>query len=216
MSRVRVRAVVLDMDGTLCDTETVWRDAAFEVAAQLGVALSLADYLTVVGLPGPAARARLSQVVDADFPLDAWLDGTEQLAHARCAEGVPLKTGAHELLDALAAAALPVAVCTSSTHAAVERHLGPTGVLARLDAVVAQGDYARGKPDPEPYLVAAARLGAAPGDCLAVEDSTNGLRSAIAAGCVTVAVPDLAVPDAEVLARCAHVVADLLAVRRLV
>ena len=107
------------------------------------------------------------------------------------------------------AAGLPAALCTSSSHRAVERHLGGTGVLERLQAVVAQGDYARSKPSPDPYLTAAARLGLAAADCLAVEDSPNGLRSAHAAGCVTVMVPDLVHPTDEVRKLCDLVVSDL-------
>jgi beta-phosphoglucomutase-like phosphatase (HAD superfamily) len=73
----------------------------------------------------------------------------------------------------------------------VQRTLGPSGILPRFDAIVAAGDYPRGKPNPDPFLTAASRLGVAPRDCLALEDSHNGIRAAHAAGMMTVMVPDL-------------------------
>lgn len=199
------------MDGTLCDTETAWRDAAFVAAADLGVELDMGTYLSIVGIPLEQGRARMLEALGPSFPLDAWFATCEQVVHG--AE-IPLKAGVLELLDAVEAAGLPAALCTSSSHAAVERHLGASGLLGRLTAVVAQGDYVRSKPEPDPYLAAAARLGVPASDCLAVEDSPNGLRSAHAAGCVTVMVPDLVQPTDEVRALCDLVVSDLGALAR--
>jgi HAD superfamily hydrolase (TIGR01509 family) len=207
-----IRGVVLDMDGTLCDTEVVWQDVAFGVAAELGVELPVETYLAIVGLPGPASRLRFGDLVAADFPVDRWFSLTEERALAACAWGVPLKPGVHELLDLLEQQAIPAAVCTSSTYRGVQRHLGETGVLERVVGVVAQGDYVLGKPSAEPYLTAAALLGVEPSACLAVEDSENGVRSAAAAGCVTVLVPDLSPLAPDVRALCAHVLDDLHAV----
>lgn len=204
-----IEGVVLDMDGTLCDTETVWRDVAFAVAEELDVELALEHYLAIVGLPGESGRQRLAELVPEDFPLDTWFRLTEERALARCELGVPLKPGAVELLDALDEQGLRAVVCTSSTPRGVERHLGRTGLLPRLHGVVAQGSYALGKPHPEPYATAAALLGVPPGSCLAVEDSENGVRSAAAAGCVTVLVPDLSPLSPHVRELCAYVLDDL-------
>ncbi len=211
-----ISGVLLDMDGTLCDTETVWRDVSFAVADELGVELAPETYFAIVGLPGPLARPRLAELVAPDFPLDEWFRLTEARAYALCEEGVPLKPGAMELLDTLDELGLGAVVCTSSTPAGVERHLGDTGILARLHGVVAQGSYSQGKPHPEPYLTAAALLGLPPGSCLAVEDSENGVRSAAAAGCRTVLVPDLSPLAPDVRDLCAHVLDDLHAVADLV
>jgi beta-phosphoglucomutase-like phosphatase (HAD superfamily) len=81
---------------------------------------------------------------------------------------------------------------------------------------VAHGDYANGKPAPDPFLKAAERLGVAPALCLALEDSHNGVRAASAAGMMTVMVPDLIAPTDEIQRLCTRVVADLHEVRRLV
>ena len=160
-----IRGVVLDMDGTLCDTEVIWRDVGMAVAQELGAELSLEQYLSCVGVPGPIGRARLAEAVSADFPREAWFALTDERAIAQCDQGVALKPGAIELLDLLDDLALPYAVCTSSTPAAVTRHLGP--LTARLHGVVAQGSYVQGKPHPEPFLNAASMLGVDPSACLA-------------------------------------------------
>jgi HAD superfamily hydrolase (TIGR01509 family) len=129
-----------------------------------------------------------------------------------------LKAGVVELLDDLDALGLPRAIATSSTHASVERQLG--GMTGRFQAVVAHGDYARGKPSPDPFLTAAERLGVVPSACLGLEDSHNGVRAAHAAGLMTIMVPDLLEATEEMRGLCVavaetlHDVRDLLAAQR--
>jgi beta-phosphoglucomutase-like phosphatase (HAD superfamily) len=86
---------------------------------------------------------------------------------------------------------LPRAIVTSSSHKTVEAYLGSTGILPRFNAVIACGDYGRGKPHPDPFLRAAEVLAKDPARCLVLEDSYNGVRAAHAAGMITVMVPDL-------------------------
>jgi beta-phosphoglucomutase-like phosphatase (HAD superfamily) len=107
---------------------------------------------------------------------------------------------------------LPRAICTSSRHETVERHLGPVGLLERFHAVIAAGDYARGKPSPDPFLAAASRLSVDPASCVALEDSHNGVRAAASAGMMTIMVPDLLPPTDEMRALCLAVAEDLHAV----
>ena len=107
------------------------------------------------------------------------------------AAGVALKAGVVELLDLLDELDLPRAVATSSSHETVDRNLGGHGLIDRFGAIIARGDYERGKPDPEPFLKAAAALGVDPAKCLALEDSHNGVRAAAAAGMMTIMVPDM-------------------------
>jgi HAD superfamily hydrolase (TIGR01509 family) len=128
---------------------------------------------------------------------------------------VALKAGVVELLDHLDAAMIPRAVCTSSSHAAVQRTLGPSGILPRFQTVVAAGDYAHGKPSPDPFLTAADRLDIPPEHCLALEDSHNGVRAAHAAGMMTVMVPDLLSPTDEMHAKCLAIAQSLHHVREM-
>ena len=127
-----------------------------------------------------------------------------------------VKAGVAELLDYLDEAGIPRAVATSSGHPTVKRTLGPVGLLDRFQTIVAAGDYARGKPNPDPFLTAAARLGADPTGCLALEDSHNGVRAGYAAGMMTVMVPDLLEATAEMRSLCVAIGETLHDVREMI
>ena len=123
------------------------------------------------------------------------------------AGGVPAKPGAEALHARLRAGGVPCAVATSSAQAEAALSLG--GRLAGFGAVVTGDQVANGKPAPDIYLEAARRLGVAPGDCLALEDSDTGARSALAAGMRVVVVPDLVQPSPAVRAQALLVAASL-------
>lgn len=195
-----IRAVVFDMDGLILDTETIYRDVMMEAASARGAELPDAVFLAMVGLPAESSRGIALDHFGQDFAYDPWIDHVVELAHARLANGAPLKAGVVELLDRLDVAGIPRAVATSSSRAGAERNLRPGGLFDRFDAVVGAGDYAMGKPHPDPFLTAADRLGVAPEHCLALEDSHNGVRAAHAAGMMTVMVPDLLPATAEMRA----------------
>jgi HAD superfamily hydrolase (TIGR01509 family) len=213
---LNVEAVVFDMDGLLIDTERVVRDVMFEVARERGRDLPLEVFLRMVGLTDDASRAVSAEHFGEEFDHDAFGAEVSRRVRAELAVGATLKTGVIELLDLLDARGLPYAVATSSSHETVGRHLA--AILARFATIVAAGDYARGKPSPDPFLVAARRMAIDPGRCLALEDSHNGVRAAHAAGMMTIMVPDLLEPTAEMRGLCVavaetlHDVRDLLAV----
>lgn len=211
-----VAAVVFDMDGLLVDTETVFRDVMVEVSRRRGVHLPLEVFLRMVGLQNAASRLVALDHFGADFDYDGWMGESWELVHARTEVGVAIKAGVVELLDELQAAGIPRAVATSSGHATVQRQLGRNGLLSRFQAVIAAGDYAKGKPSPDPFLVAAQRLGVEPADCLALEDSHNGVRAAHAAGMMTIMVPDLLEATSEIRNLCVAVADTLHGVRDLI
>jgi HAD superfamily hydrolase (TIGR01509 family) len=211
-----IRAVVFDMDGLLVDTEALIRDLTVAAAARFGVEFPEHVFMRMVGLPNAASDAVAREHLGPDFPLDALWAAVNVELHAACAVGVALKAGVVELLDHLDEARVPRAIATSSSHASVQRTLGPSGILSRFDAVVAAGDYPRGKPSPDPFLVAAERLATAPELCLALEDSHNGVRAAHAAGMMTVMVPDLLAPTDEMREKCLAIADSLHHVRDLV
>jgi len=206
-------AVIFDMDGLLFDSEVLSRDAFLTTARELGHSLAVTDYLELVGRPWALNRATLQQHLGPDgleHFRATWLRHYEGLRPM-----LALKPGVMELLDRLDALRMPRAICTSSAHAHVAENLALHGLEGRFHAVVAAGDYAHGKPAPDPFLRAAEVLRVAPGNCLALEDSHNGVRAAAAAGMRTVMVPDLLPPTPELRALCHRIAADLHEVRAL-
>jgi HAD superfamily hydrolase (TIGR01509 family) len=206
-------AVVFDMDGVLFDTENIVREAIFTATPRLGIEMPETVFLSLIGLGGNASRARLLEHYGEKFDIDAFWKAVDEDFH-RLIEGRQyLKTGVVELLDWLDEARLPRAIATSSPHRHVQANLAAHGLTDRFHAIVAHGDYEDGKPHPAPFLTAARKLGIAPQDCLALEDSLNGVRSACAAGMMTVMVPDLIKPTDDIRAICLHVASDLHEVR---
>lgn len=203
------RAVVFDMDGLLCDTEVVYRDAMIATALEHGHDMPLTLFKSMIGLPGPASNQKVLDHFGGDFPIDAFNARVMEHVDAACVIGIALKAGVLELLDHLDERGLPRAIATSSSHRAVEAHLGPSGIIPRFHTVVARGDYTLGKPNPDPFLTAAARLGIAPDQCLALEDSHNGVRAAASAGMMTVMVPDLLDATDEMQSLCVRIAGDL-------
>jgi HAD superfamily hydrolase (TIGR01509 family) len=210
-----IRAVVFDMDGLLVDSEVLIRDLMMAVAADQGTHLPNEVFVRMVGLPEEGSDAVAQAHFGPHFDLAAFNREVDERAYAAIQAGVPLKAGVVELLDHLEAASVLRAIATSSSHASVQSKLAPSGVLARFDAVVAAGDYPRGKPNPDPFLVAAERLGVAPELCLALEDSHNGVRAAHSAGMMTVMVPDLLEATEEMHEKCVTIAESLHHVRDL-
>jgi HAD superfamily hydrolase (TIGR01509 family) len=210
-----VKAVVFDMDGLLFDTESVYRDAMMATARDWGFEMPNELFLKLVGSPWAGNKPVLLDHYGAGFDTEAFRAEATRRFHLVADAEIALKAGVGELLDFLDLAGLPRAVATSSMPHTVQHHLGQHDLIARFHALVAQGDYARGKPAPDPFLTAADRLGVDPVDCLALEDSHNGVRAAAAAGMMTIMVPDLLDPTEEMQTLCVRIARDLHEVREL-
>ena len=184
-----VRAVLWDMDGTLVDTEPYWIEVEYELVAEHGGAWSREHALNLVGndllVSGAYIREHGGVDLEPEQIVERLLDGVVE----RISRQVPWRPGAVELLAHLRAAGVPCGLVTMS----YERFVAP--VLAALPAdtftaVVTGDNVSIGKPHPEPYLTAAALLGVEPGACVAIEDSNTGAKSAEAAGCAVLVVPN--------------------------
>jgi HAD superfamily hydrolase (TIGR01509 family) len=189
--------VLFDMDGLLVDTEPLWLETETDVMARLGAPWTKEDQKHLLG--GSMEHtvghllARATRPVPPEEVAQWMMDGMLK----RAAEGrVVIQPGARELLDQVAAAGLRYALVTGSQRPFVDAVLASTGFV--FPVTVTGDDVARPKPDPEPYRLAAKLLDADPGNCVALEDSPNGVASATAAGCLVVAVPSLLlVPPAQ-------------------
>ncbi len=205
-----VAAVVFDMDGTLIDSESVYRAALVHALESVGLAADAAFLHGLSGLAGPEVTARIRARFGADFPLQAFRGHYAVRRDELAANGIPLKPGAAEALRFVAGRGLPLALATSAHREPALAHLRRLEVLAHFDVLVTREDVAQAKPHPDLFLAAAERLGVAAADCLAVEDSPTGVQAALAAGMMTVMVPDVAPPTEELRARCVAVHASLL------
>ncbi|MGP4047455.1 HAD family hydrolase [Streptomyces sp. 2A115] len=186
-----LQAVLLDMDGTLVDTEGFWWDAEVEVFARLGHTLDDSWRHVVVGGPMTRSAGFLIEATGADITLAELTvllnDGFED----RIGRALPLMPGAQRLLAELTKHRIPTALVSASHRRIIDRVL--TSLGPRNFALTIAGDEVeRTKPHPDPYLLAAGGLGAEPARCVVIEDTATGIASAEAAGCHVVAVPSVA------------------------
>ena len=186
----QLEAVLFDMDGLLVDTEPLWFETEGEVMARLGGPWTKEDQEALLGgSMDNTVGYLLARATEPALPAEVarWMtDGMLK----RAAEGrVVVRPGARELLEEVAAAGVPCALVTGSQRPFTEAVLASTGF--RFPVPVTADDVTRTKPDPEPYLLAAKMLSAAPEKCVALEDSPNGVMSAAGAGCRVIAVPSL-------------------------
>ncbi|MET9671136.1 HAD family phosphatase [Streptomyces sp. NPDC006475] len=186
-----LQAVLLDMDGTLVDTEGFWWDAEVEVFADLGHELDEAWRDVVVGGPMTRSAGYLIEATGADITMPELTVLLNDRFEARIGRGVPLMPGAQRLLAELAAQGVPTALVSASHRRIIDRVLASLGPK-NFALSVAGDEVPRTKPHPDPYLLAARGLGAEPARCAVIEDTATGVASAEAAGCRVVAVPSVA------------------------
>ncbi|OWA02031.1 hydrolase [Streptomyces sp. CS113] len=186
-----LQAVLLDMDGTLVDTEGFWWDVETEIFASLGHTLDDSWRHVVVGGPMTRSAGFLIEATGANITLAELSvllnDGFEQ----RIGRDLPLMPGAARLLAELSAHEIPTALVSASHRRIIDRVLKALGPQ-HFALTIAGDEVPRTKPHPDPYLAAAAGLGVDPTRCAVVEDTATGVAAAESAGCHVVAVPSVA------------------------
>ena len=188
-----IRAVLFDMDGTIFDTEGIYRRCWFRAAKDVGFDEDIDLFLErVCGLNYADMTAFVNRVysnaVSFDILWGRWLECIDE----EMARGVlPFKSGAPDILFALKERGIKIALVTSSGQKTVARYLQMSRLEGVFDVIVTGNQVTRGKPHPECFLTAAQKLGIDPVSCVVVEDSPNGVRAGHAAGMYTVMVPDL-------------------------
>ena len=204
-----LQAVVFDMDGVLIDSEVLYKKHAHQTARELGFEISDELHRSTIGLTGPEGEALVRAELGDDFPFEEFDYIWRRKVAVSMMQHVPLKPGVREILELLERLEIPSAVATSSSGENAEHHLSRADILHHFDVVVCGDDVENSKPHPEPFLLAAERLEVEPEDCLAVEDSHNGVRSAHGAGMQTIMMPDLLQPNAEMKALSVAVMKDM-------
>ena len=187
-----IKAVLFDLDGTLLDTEKYFRICWPKAFEHFGYKMSDQDALSLRSLGRPFAPEILKKMSgDPDFDYEAVRSYRSKLMEETIAKnGLQLKSGAIEILNFLKEKGIVRAVATASPKDRSERYLAKAGILEYFDRVISATMVKNGKPAPDIYQYACQELGFAAEDCLAVEDSPNGVLSASRAGCKTVYIPD--------------------------
>ncbi len=194
-----IQAIIFDKDGTLHDTEKVFAEAWHLAARELQVPDIETTLQDCTGMTLPAIDEYWTAKYP-DIPFSEYLPRRQYHFHRIIADGIPVKEGACELLDACRARGLRIGMATSTGYDDAMEHLRRTDMVRYFDegAIITGDMVAHGKPAPDIYLLAAARLGVAPSACIGVEDSNNGVRSIVAAGMRAVMIPDTVPPAADV------------------
>ncbi|GAA1192932.1 HAD family hydrolase [Prauserella alba] len=202
-------AVVFDLDGVLVESEHLWEENWVAYAARHGVQWTADDTATVQGMSAPEWAAYLADrsgtTETTQQVEDAVVDG--MIASIEAGDA-PLLTGADGMVRGVAARA-PVALASSAARRVIDAVLATHGLTGEFSATVSSAEVPRGKPSPDVYTEAAARLGVPGTRCLGVEDSSNGIRAAAAAGLTVVALPNPTYPPKpDALELAAAVAAD--------
>lgn len=187
-------AAILDMDGLLIDSERAIMRHWLEAAMECGSPLEVRHYLDAIGRRAEESDRILRDVLDSQFDVvKSKVDA--KLTAADASAIFPLKPGVAQFMSELCARRIPCAVASSTETAEVRRRLKSVGILHYFSVVVGGDAVERGKPDPGVYLLAANLLGMQVQECIAFEDSDNGVAAAHAAGIDVILVPDVKVPS---------------------
>lgn len=194
-----IRGAIFDMDGLMFDSERLVYEIWQEMMDENGFNYDLEVFKKTIGLRTDKAEQYYCDLYGSSFDYKPFKQKSRKTFIARVTnDGVPIKKGLFEILDYLKANSIKMAVATSTSAQTALNIIKMAGVYDYFDAFVCGDDVKNGKPHPEVFLTASQRLGIPPKDCVAFEDSINGIKSAYAANMMTVMVPDFLEPTDEI------------------
>jgi HAD superfamily hydrolase (TIGR01509 family) len=193
---VTIQAVVFDLDGVIIDSEEVWEEVRRGYVAEHGREFLPDTQSRMMGMSTPEWSRHLAEDVGVGLPPERVADEILARMATRYHENLPVIPGAVDAVRRIARS-YPVGLASSSARVLIDRVLAESGLGEVFRVVLSTEEVPRGKPAPDVYLIAARRLGLDPAVCAAVEDSSNGLRAAAAAGMKVVAVPHGVYPPAQ-------------------
>ncbi len=204
-----ISAVVFDLDGVLVDSEPVWEQVRQGLVTERGGHWAPDAQRRIMGMSTPEWARYLSEDLGVGLPPDQVASEVIDRMTARYTQHVPLMDGAVDAVRRVAAR-WPLAVASSAPAVLIQTVLQSAGLRPCFSVVMSTEQVPRGKPAPDIYLAVTAALGCPPADCAAVEDSSNGLRSAAAAGLQVIAIPQPQYPpDSDALAGASLVLPSL-------
>jgi HAD superfamily hydrolase (TIGR01509 family) len=174
------------MDGVLTDSEPAFYAAINDVLGRYGHHIGVEDYAPLIGSATPFTWASLIDRFSMNVDLDAIINEYEEPLMERLHHPRPALPCARDLIDELKSRGIAIALCTASYRRWVDAILPTAGLDGLFDVLSTADLVERTKPDPAPYRLAAEMLSVPPEDCIAIEDSRNGVTSALAAGCWTI------------------------------
>lgn len=208
------RGAIFDMDGTLFDTEKLYRQAWLDVAEEFG---EEKNYELPTAISGSNLGEESYKVIRRFYPnidAEAYLARVLVEVQAAAEKNLELMTGVEEILNFFQTANVKMAVASSAPVATIEKNLVRANLRGYFEVVIGGDKVANGKPAPDIFLLAAKELNLPPSDCYIFEDSFNGIRSAAAAGGVAIMIPDTVQPTEEIKKLCAVIFPNLLEARR--
>lgn len=189
---MKIKGVIFDMDGVLLNSEVLYQRFWLEALHFYGYPAKKEHILALRSLTGKNAELKLKSFFGDSLDYEKVKNKRIVLMDEYIRKnGVEIKKGADEILPYLKKKGIKIALATSSPYERAQEHLGSVGLFKYFDSCVCGGMVKNSKPQPDIYLLASEKLGLKPCECIAVEDSPNGVRSAVNAGCKTVMIPDL-------------------------